>query len=214
LLVVISIIGILMGLTLPAVQQAREAARRLQCQNNLRQLGLALHSYHDQHGTFPMGSSSDRSPGWGYAAFLLPQLEQGNIYSALDFAQSDCCAAIRSQQQTHTLDAQSRGFEFLICPSDPYGLEVLSDGTPGAHPCGNVTPGNYLGVSGDRDFAYQGTTKGNGTFFSRSSTRVEAIRDGASHTIVIGERGLPRDLIWGWLICGGTEYEQYLGTAM
>ena len=103
LLVVISIIGILMALLLPAVQQAREAARRTQCKNNLKQLGLALHNYHDVHRAFPAGYFSygttngsapanammdpvtwDAAPGWGWTYSLLPYFDQENLYQQTD----------------------------------------------------------------------------------------------------------------------------------
>src|SRR3954464_1294259 len=93
ILVVISIIGILIALLLPAVQAAREAARRTQCVNNLKQLGLALANYEGTHQTFPPGyisnadaSNVDTGPGWGWAAMLLPQMEQSPIYSAINFS--------------------------------------------------------------------------------------------------------------------------------
>ena len=95
LLVVIAVIGILVSLLLPAVQQARAAARRTQCKNKLKQIGLAIHNYHDVHKTFPMGSTSDQLPGaWGMMAQLLPYLEMSNTYNLIDFEEFGCCAAV------------------------------------------------------------------------------------------------------------------------
>src|SRR5664279_3132940 len=89
LLVVIAIIAVLIALLLPAVQAAREAARRAQCVNNLKQIALALHNYHDTVGTFPPGSIDDvnwNGTWWNWLAFILPQLEQRNIYNAINFS--------------------------------------------------------------------------------------------------------------------------------
>src|SRR5579863_5328101 len=94
LLVVIAIIAILVSLLLPAVQQAREAARRVGCRNNLKQIGLALHNYHETHSAFPPGyiaavpysdGATDTTPGWGWAAFILPQIDQANLRSLANF---------------------------------------------------------------------------------------------------------------------------------
>src|SRR5713101_4978740 len=93
LLVVIAIIAVLISLLLPAVQAAREAGRRAQCANNLKQIGLALHNYHDAIGSFPPGliarlnptSGDNAGPGWGWASMILPQLDQSSVYNTINF---------------------------------------------------------------------------------------------------------------------------------
>ncbi len=122
LLVVIAIIGILVALLLPAVQSAREAARRMQCQNNHKQLGLALHNYHDAHNTFPPSSiwpvesqiesrtPSNLGPNWVIMA--LPYLEQQTLYNAFDFKQPITAAV--------NMPARSTQLPFMICPSDQF----------------------------------------------------------------------------------------------
>lgn len=120
LLVVIAIIGVLVSLLLPAVQQAREAARRSQCKNNLKQFGLALHNYHDTHGCFPVPIvNSSRAPlgsGWAWRAMILPFLDQAPAYNKINFLlpQTDATGTPPTN-----LDLCLSVFPVFICPSDP-----------------------------------------------------------------------------------------------
>jgi prepilin-type processing-associated H-X9-DG protein/prepilin-type N-terminal cleavage/methylation domain-containing protein len=215
LLVVVAVIATLIALLLPAVQQAREAARRAQCMNHMKQLAMATHNYHDRQSCFPMGSSRTSVGAWGYSLYLLPELDQANVFNTVKFNDQECCVQVAAAQKATPPkpEPQSQLKPVLICPSDPNGGRLLAEVNNPGHKCGDVYPGNYLGVSGDAEFLGSGTTTGNGTFYSLSSTRFRDITDGTSQTVMIGERGLPNDLLWGWVICGGTENEQYLSTA-
>src|SRR6185369_1811313 len=223
LLVVIAIIGVLVALLLPAVQQAREAARRSQCQNNIKQLGLALHNHHDAHQIFPMGSRPQ--PSWGFSMSLMPYLDNANVFSMTDFKNTSCCAEIIAAQKANPPkpDPASRKYQVLVCPSDMNGGKSLLSGPTGplsgSGDCGFLFPGNYLGVSGDKGVGYSncfnstnGTTNGTGMLYTLSRTRMRDVTDGSSNTLFVGERGLPNDLGWGWVICGGNECEQYIST--
>ncbi len=222
LLVVIAIVAVLVGLLLPAVMTAREAARRTQCQNNIRQVGLASQNYHTARRSFPPGSKLNGDIAWGFTFFILPYIEESALYKTIDVEQwkQDCGQVIRALQAAGKPDPSSLPVSILMCPSDPRGGEQLLSGPSGPQPdsanVGLLYPGNYLGVAGDLESSSwcprSGLEEGSGLFFTNSQIRVSHIKDGASKTIMIGERSIPRALDWGWPICGGTECEHYTAT--
>ncbi len=206
LLVVIAIIAVLIALLLPAVQAAREAARRAQCLNNLKQIGIALHNYHDSMGTFPPGYLSlmdpvtfdNDGPGWGWASFSLSQMEQGPVYNSINFVMGIEFPA----NQTARLTVIASFF----CPSDAWRMDTFTvvDSTttgtsPGAPIC-DVASSNYVGSVGsgdpsslypyiiDDDDGPPGRDNGNGLFFRNHSITVAWITDGTSQTFAAGER--------------------------
>jgi prepilin-type processing-associated H-X9-DG protein/prepilin-type N-terminal cleavage/methylation domain-containing protein len=187
LLVVISIIGLLIALLLPAVQAAREAARRAQCVNNLKQVGLALQNYHGSFLTLPPGyisnfdpSGNDTGPGWGWAAMILPQVEQGPLFDAINFN-----VPIESPSNQTTRLNLVAGF---LCPSDPVPpswLATMRDasGIPTQSIC-QVATANYVGVYGTSDPGIDG----DGVLFRDSNIGLRDVTDGTSQTLAVGER--------------------------
>lgn len=188
LLVVIAIIAVLIALLLPAVQQAREAARRSQCRNNLKQMGLALHNYHESYQTLPPGyvslfdaASNDTGPGWGWASRLLPQLDQTAAAKRINVnvgIEQPANAAIRVTT-----------FPVFLCPSDtatPTWAAWQRSLTTGANIAliGDVATSNYVGMFGTSEPG----VGGDGLFFRDSRVRVGDIKDGTSTTLAIGER--------------------------
>ena len=119
LLVVIAIISVLIALLLPAVQQAREAARRTQCLNHLKQIGLALHNYEDAHRLFPPGWVSSDTNGFSWMARILPQLDQGNLFQKIDFTQA-------SHASPPNLSVLQTPLNFFRCPTDTAGADLPS----------------------------------------------------------------------------------------
>jgi prepilin-type N-terminal cleavage/methylation domain-containing protein len=193
LLVVIAIIGILIALLLPAIQAARESARRMSCTNNLKQIGLALQLYHDSNQKLPSGWTAYDSnnkpyalgtPGWGWATRILPYMESGSISKgSINFKlpMSDSANAY-----VRTLNVAD-----FRCPSDPNKLKFIDDEDP-LHQ--ELAVGNYVGVFGTANIhdcklvpAGQKCTS-DGVFSHNSEMSFADIRDGLSHTFMVGER--------------------------
>ena len=192
LLVVIAIIAILVALLLPAVQQAREAARRSQCQNNLKQMGLALHNYHDVHRTFPMLFVD--WPGWGsgngnwaWGTFLLPYLDQANLFNTLNVNGIHLRDSTTSTGAYYsTTSACQAILGVYLCPSS------ITPGLGGYTGGFSLGSGTKLGqstyvASNDSNTGKDATTH-NGVFARNSAVRLRDITDGSSNTIAIGER--------------------------
>ena len=178
LLVVIAIIAVLIGLLLPAVQQVREAASRLKCQNNLKQLGLALHNYADNNGSFPSAyRASYYGVGWGWGSYLLPYLEQKPLYDQLGVPNAVFGNGVNLAPPTPLTQARLSVF---LCPSDGSSdLDTLKR---------NHAKSNYRGISGPRDpNSYRFGCDFGGVLFWNSRIRLTDITDGTSNTLAVGE---------------------------
>ncbi len=202
LLVVIAIIAILIALLLPAVQQAREAARRSQCANNLKQLGLAMHNYHDSYTMFPIGAQVSNKPNWRYS--LLPGLDQTTLYNKLVITrngwQSACNDSSTYGQLYYGENSILVGLKLSVfsCPSNP-----LPANDPASSLCNydRLQLHDYVGISGatpdpapvPRDeMCSTGQPYGiicvNGSIVIGKSTRIRDLTDGTSNTVVIAEQ--------------------------
>ena len=211
LLVVIAIIGLLLSLLLPAVQSAREAASATQCKNNLRQMGIGLHSFHATHNVFPSGIVSqlvnpnwryvpgntnsfpdEMGPGWSLFALLLPFLEQSSLYQQTRLDLPITASENQSTRQTSV--------STYLCPSDtgPRLIDVTTCGSPpqaGNAPAKLTDAGvcSYVGSLGggnstDPNYGAYENQPFNGVFHRNSRIGVKDISDGTSNTIGIGER--------------------------
>lgn len=194
LLVVIAIIAVLIALLLPAVQSAREAAQRTQCVNNLKQVGIALHQYHDSLLVFPPGylaasrfidGETDTAPGWSWASMMLPQLDQGPLYSSINVYLP--MQAPANSTATQTL------INVFLCPSDQLpstGTFAVTDGL--GNTVATVAPSSYAASTGsdlaDVALGLNNDGSGNGPFYRNSAVRIAAITDGTSETVLILER--------------------------
>jgi prepilin-type N-terminal cleavage/methylation domain-containing protein/prepilin-type processing-associated H-X9-DG protein len=227
LLVVIAIIAVLIALLLPAVQAAREAARRAQCVNNLKQIGIAMHNYHDVVGSFPPGAVTSgnnwKGTWWNWPAFILPRLEQTAVYNSINFANPVCTTV-------GGLDTNSTVWRTVIpsflCPSDQVGSGIMSNlnwvspvshnqNFTGAVICyvacygdnkfGNPTFDIYSSEQGGPGWGCSGTFTG--LFGDCSMGMVRGIRDctdGTSNTILAGENSPNMNGALMWVNGNGT----------
>jgi prepilin-type N-terminal cleavage/methylation domain-containing protein len=204
LLVVIAIIAVLVSLLLPAVQQAREAARRTQCKNNLKQIGLALHNYNDVHGVFPSGwiavdpssglqSAHEGLSGAGWATMILPFMDQTNVYNLFNSQ-----LPLTDSRNAPFLASQIPAYK---CPSAPQPLtfDLGEEGNP-TNILAKMPIANYAGSFGSENLdgceepagtppvLSNGQCKGNGIFYHNSKVTIRDITDGTSNTYMVGER--------------------------
>jgi len=219
LLVVVAILGLLIGLLAPAVQSAREAARRLQCQNNLRQVALALNAYMTERNVFPMSATAGGGRGLNHSCFamILPELDRRPLFDACNFSVENFAPENRSVVATAVAT--------YLCPSSPLpagpiasGLVLRADGSP--YPAGSAFARNHYGADWGGSLATFGEdfarTKGNyrGVMMTvrvetpRGPTtciRPQDVRDGLSNTVLVGEK---RDG-QGWGVGGfaGSEFD-------
>jgi prepilin-type N-terminal cleavage/methylation domain-containing protein/prepilin-type processing-associated H-X9-DG protein len=188
LLVVIAIIAVLIALLLPAVQAAREAARRMQCVNNMKQLGLALHNYHNQVGSFPMGASLGlfsattfiAKQNWGYLAPILPQLGESPLYNTINFSIGVQLSGFPFTYNSTAIVTQVKEF---LCPSDPNagGGYNYSNNYYGS--VGTTTNLTNAGASAITLAAYDTT----GIFAFQRCNGIQSILDGTSNTVAVSE---------------------------
>ena len=207
LLVVIAVIGMLVALLLPAVQAAREAARRTQCTNNLKQIGLALQNHHDARKRLPAGWISfqpnsqipdpEGEPGWGWAAKILPYLEEGNV-------------ALRVQEKLPILDPVHDAIRVnvipgYLCPSESAETTWKLYAEGGSPELCTLARANYVGNYGTGEIE-DDPSRGNGIFFHNSAVSFKHVTDGLSKTLMAGERSsLHCGSTWLGMVTGGEE---------
>jgi prepilin-type N-terminal cleavage/methylation domain-containing protein len=228
LLVVVAIIGVLVALLLPAVQMAREASRRTSCSNNLKQLGTALHTYHDSFGKFPFGWS-DRGAGW--TTMILPQIEQQALWDSLRFAEADNWDTDNTPNELACMTYIAA----FRCPSTSAAPFVNNQGIPERRPCSYRGVASSTADSDDPETSVVKRSMENlnleGIFFTCSAITMSSVIDGLSNTFMVGESyfdvGFSQDGqgMDFWAIgspqidpcscstgAGGTEYSEFCGS--
>lgn len=211
LLVVIGIIAVLIALLLPAVQQAREAARRTQCSNNMRQLGIAIHNYHDAHSVLPPSSTSGFSQGvWYYdskpfyspdlhlhswASLLLPMLDNGAVSEMINFSHS----SLRDENRT----AAQKVIKAFMCPSFSgrkfaYSADNVNYTNQYQTRVGfsNFAVRNYTAIGAKTVVGLSGAAPAEGVFYPQSNTMERDVTDGLSHTVFLAETRENLSSVW------------------
>jgi prepilin-type N-terminal cleavage/methylation domain-containing protein len=237
LLVVMAIIGVLVGLLLPAVQKIRQAADITTCKNNLKQIGLALHNYHDANGSFPAGyiriddgpkshgisiggsigppnggglvpppildrpadwMIQPQRPGWGWAALLLPYIEQGNLNHLIIYS--------LPVESPASKNARTTILRLYTCPSDSNTGVFMVQSDLGEDLALAAT-NSYAACYGFGGIPVTQPEEGNGIFFRNSRIRIADVTDGTSGTLAIGERGaLFTQTPWAGVMTHGTAH--------
>jgi prepilin-type N-terminal cleavage/methylation domain-containing protein/prepilin-type processing-associated H-X9-DG protein len=206
LLVVIAIIGVLVGLLLPAVQSARESARRSSCSNNLKQLGLGLHSYHAARKMFPPGFArvygsgtsqttvgsfvnADYQGNWAWGASILPFVEMDDVFQRINVTGTDCAAAMANATSMAAMATPVPAFrcasDYTTAPGQRPGItDIPFRGPTGSNISTLSALSNYVAANHSIDIM----RNGNGIFFMDSKTTAGRIQDGLSKSIALGER--------------------------
>ncbi len=189
LLIVVAIIGLLIGLLLPAIQMARESARKTQCANNLRQIGLAMHGYTLNFEAFPPGYVStvlpdhdDGGPGWAWGTMILPFMEDADLYSHVNLAEPIEAATMEL--------VRLNSVPSFVCPSDGSFLTVID--IPEKHSDGvicQMAAASYVGSAGTiRPTCKRCRDRFDGMFGRNRAIKPKEIQDGLSKTLAVGER--------------------------
>ena len=196
LLVVIAIIGVLIGLLLPAVQKVRESAARLQCTNNLKQIGLAMMNYESTYNRFPAGyldnmttnrpnsaatSNPDPITGWGWGTLILPYIEQESLYKSININ-----SIAMNNTYAGTIAFRKTVIKGFLCTSDDTGLNTFTiSGTGGNF---ELAKSSYAGVNGQAELADFDTAFGLGMLLRGRGVSIAEVTDGLSNTLFVGER--------------------------
>ncbi|MEX0643486.1 MAG: DUF1559 domain-containing protein [Pirellulales bacterium] len=200
LLVVIAIIGILVALLLPAIQAAREAARRSDCNNRFRQVAIALHNYHDSHKAFPVGIVHPE--GWfSWSSYIMSEIEEPVLAYAINHKDRDYAWAVDINDPMTNLQAGYKLITVYVCPSDPQAGEYMPTG---GRPEWYARSTNVCAVADSKEWTrgpdyywplpfdkvngmFGAVTSDNYTKFNYKGCRLAKVTDGSSHTLMIGE---------------------------